>query len=90
MPSGTYGEMKLVAVFMPSLFAAFQTAESGSGTPLTFSRAREIRNQAVGVLVTEELAAKLEQRRGFRDLDPDEFWSDWLQLRKESLATYRS
>ena len=77
-------ENKLFFVFMPSLLARFRDAERASGVPLTLDGAREIRQNAVGVIVSEEIANKLVQRRGFQDLDSQTFWTDWQQIRVAS------
>jgi hypothetical protein len=75
------GEEKLFPVFMPSLLRRFREAEQESGSPLTCYQAQEIRNTAVGILLPGPIALRLEERRGFRDLDPDAFWTDWQQTR---------
>ena len=86
MTNVVFGEQKMFPVFMPSLLTRFREAEEQSGTPLTQIEATQIRDRAVGVLVREEIASKLEQRRGFRDLHPDEFWSDWQRMRSDARA----
>jgi hypothetical protein len=68
-------------VFMPSLLWRFRKAEAESASPLTSSQAQEIRDKAVWVLLPEMIVSKMEVRRGFRDLDPDSFWTDWQQIR---------
>jgi hypothetical protein len=70
-------DKKVVPVFMPSLFRLFREAERKSGAPLSRRDAKEIRAKAVATFVTENFAAELEQRRGFRDLDPHDSWNDW-------------
>src|SRR5690349_7431764 len=70
MPVGPCEEIRSVAVFMPSLLKRFAEADRQSGAPLTHSQAQDIRNTAVHVLVSEETASKLQQRRGFLDLVP--------------------
>ena len=67
-------------VFMPSLLRRFREAQDHSQAPLTAPQARAIRAEAVGVRVTLEIASKMEQRRGFKDLDQDNFWAEWQQL----------
>jgi hypothetical protein len=81
MPVGAYGEIRLVIVFMPSLLNRFAEAEKEFRAPLTLSQAADIRNKAVGISVSPEIAFKLEERRAFRDLDPDHFWADWQRCR---------
>jgi hypothetical protein len=81
MANVDFGDEKLFPVFMPSLLWRFRLAEEQSGSPLTSTEAKAIRDNAVGVLLPEPIALRLQQRRGFRDLDPDRFWTDWQQVR---------
>ena len=69
-------------VFMPSLLKCFRGAEQESGSPLTLEAAQKIRGTAVAVVISDEIGAKMEQRRGFRDLDQKDFWNEWQQLRR--------
>ena len=80
MPRG----MRLVAVYMPSLLQRFTDAEKETRAPLAYLPARRIRNEAVAVLVPGEIPSKIQQRRAFRDLNPDHFWTDWQRLRDET------
>jgi hypothetical protein len=68
-------------VFMPTLLTCFRDAEKKSGTPLTLEAAQKIRATAVAFLANDEMALKIEYRRGFRDLDPIAFWDEWRALR---------
>jgi hypothetical protein len=76
------GKAKMLPVFMPSLLSRFREAEAESGSPLTSKQAEQIRENAVVLLIPEQTALKLQERRVFRDLDPDRFWTDWQQLRR--------
>ena len=77
-------------VFMPSLLACFRNAERESGSSLTLEEAQKIRRTAVAVVLNEEVALKMEQRRGFRDLDPISFWSEWQALSRSELELQNS
>jgi hypothetical protein len=81
MANVVFGEEKMSQVFMPSLLSRFREAEAESGSPLNSKQAEEIRESAVALLLPEPAALKLEERRGFRDLDPDSFWTEWQQIR---------
>jgi hypothetical protein len=81
MANVVFEEEKMFPVFMPSLLSRFRDAEAELGSPLTSRQAREIRDNAAGVLLPEPIASKLEERRGFRDLDPKNFWNDWQEFR---------
>src|SRR5438045_3444908 len=84
MPDVVFGALKLYPVFMPCLLTRFRQAEQKAGSPLTPVQAQEICSHAVGIMVSEDLVAKLEQRRGFRDLDPEHPWNEWQRVRAEA------
>jgi hypothetical protein len=65
---------------MPSLLTCFRNAERDSGSSLTLETAQKIRATAVAFLANDEMALKIEYRRGFRDLDPISFWGEWQAL----------
>ena len=77
MPPDVTAGPKLVAIFMPSLLRLFWEAERKTGSHLTYDLALQIRTQAVGLMVSEEVAARITTRRGFKDLDPTDFWKQW-------------
>jgi hypothetical protein len=77
MPPDVIAGPKLVAIFMPSLLRLFSEAERTTGSHLTYDLALRIRRQAVGLMVTEEVAEQITKRRGFQDLDPTDFWKQW-------------
>jgi hypothetical protein len=77
MPPDVIAGPKLVAIFMPSLLRLFSEAERKTGSHLTYDLALQIRTRAVGLMVTEEVAEQITKRRGFRDLDPTDFWKQW-------------
>ncbi|HUR44380.1 MAG TPA: hypothetical protein VMZ27_00795, partial [Candidatus Saccharimonadales bacterium] len=68
-------------VFIPSLVSRFRAAEQEQG-PLTPDKARQVRLEAEGSLVSEPIAREIEQSRGFQDLDADDFWNDWQRFKR--------
>jgi hypothetical protein len=74
-------DSELVIVFMPSLGALLLRAEELKGGPLTEDEVYRIRDHAICVTTTPESAAAVEAERGYRDLDPENAWQEWQQLR---------
>jgi hypothetical protein len=78
---GRPNPQKLVIEFVPSLAATLLAAESKKGSPLTESEVDAIRDHAT-VMVSQPQAAKaVEERRGYKDVDPQHAWEEWQVLR---------
>jgi hypothetical protein len=73
---------KLVQIFNPSLAALLLAAENDKGSPLTEDEVIAIRNSATVMMVPEESAAEMSKKRGYKDIDPDNCWQEWCELRK--------
>lgn len=71
-----------IPMFMPSLLSLFREEEARSGLPLTYEKARKIVRSAVITNLSQPLAAQLERRRGFHDLDPNDFWVEWRHFKE--------
>ena len=76
---GADGEV--VIVFMPALAPLLHRAEQLKGGPLTEEEVCRIRDRAICVTMSPEAAAAIEAERGYRDLDPENAWQEWQQLR---------
>lgn len=73
---------KLVQIFNPSLAALLLAAENDKGSPLTEDEVIAIRNSATVMMVPEESAAEMSKKRGYKDIDPDNCWKEWCELRR--------
>lgn len=73
---------KLVQIFNPSLAALLLAAENDKGSPLTEDEVIAIRNSATVMMVPEESAAEMSKKRGYKDIDPDNCWMEWCELRR--------
>lgn len=67
---------------MPTLCSLLVHAEDKKGSPLTEQEVLSIRDKSVCIMMDAADAAKMEASRGYRDIDPDNCWFDWLVLRK--------
>jgi hypothetical protein len=72
----------LVPVFVPPLLTLLQKKERTKGSPLTKEEVLEIRDNATMILMKADEALKMADSRGYRDIDPDKAWEQWLQIRK--------
>lgn len=71
----------LVPVFVPALVALLQFAEDQKGSPLTEDEVLEIRDNGSCIALTVPDAAAMAEARGYDDLDPEDCWEQWQQLR---------
>jgi uncharacterized protein YegJ (DUF2314 family) len=79
----TQDNEELVPVFIPALGPLLVRAEDQKGEPLTHSEVIRIRDKAVCIMMKIEDARKLEDQRGYRDINPQNCWFDWQHLRRE-------
>lgn len=83
MPSSTTAKNDLVPVFVPPLATCLAAAEASKGSRLTEAEVLSIRNGAVCIMMAHEEAAKMAASRGYRDVEPENYWADWNRLRVE-------
>jgi hypothetical protein len=75
------GTEDVVIVFIPALAPLLLRAEQLKGAPLTEDKVIRIRDRASCVTMRQEEADKLEESRGYRDIDPEKCWAEWQALR---------
>jgi hypothetical protein len=75
-------DQPLVPVFIPPLVTVLAHAEAQKPGPLTQAEVLAIRDRSVCLMLPEEQARALIARRG-PDIDPDNCWADWQQIREE-------
>jgi uncharacterized protein YegJ (DUF2314 family) len=74
---------QLVPVFIPALGPMLIRAEDLKGEPLSQDEVIRIRDKAPCIMMQIDDARKLEESRGYRDIDPENCWFDWQHLRRE-------
>lgn len=77
------GDKNLVPVFMPALCVILVHAEDKKGEPLTHDEVIRIRDNAACMMMSESRARKLDDSRGYRDIDPENCWYEWQHYRRE-------
>lgn len=76
-------ERNLVQVFMPSLAALLIVAEKRRRRPLTEKEVTAIKNTTTVMMLIAEAAQKLDEQRGYKDINPENCWDEWQELRKK-------
>ncbi|AWM37342.1 hypothetical protein GobsT_46980 [Gemmata obscuriglobus] len=74
-------EPKLTPVFMPALVVLLVHSEREKGRPLTEAEVLAIRDNGVCMMMREEHAIALDEKRGYNDLDPERVWPQWQEAR---------
>jgi len=74
----------LVPVIIPPLVATLFLLERKKGAPLTEEEVYEIRDKAPAMMLPIPQAEQLEKARGYRDINPESCWSEWLQRREDA------
>lgn len=73
----------LVPVFMPALVVLLIHAEDKKGTPLTRDEVHAMRDSGTCIMMKSVDALKMEESRGYRDIDPENCWYDWQMARRD-------
>jgi len=77
---------ELVITPMPALCVILLNLEKAGERPLTESAVLAARDAAVCMAVPRSMRDAMDAARGYRDLDLENAWQDWLEL-KAWLAT---
>jgi hypothetical protein len=77
------GAEDLFPCFTPSLAAILLNREKALGRPLTEHEVNEIRDQSSCVMLPISMKPKMDESRGYVDIDPENCWNEWQQLRSE-------
>ena len=75
----------LVIVPIPALVLLLIKKEREKGEPLTREEVEKIADDAVCMTMRQSLAKKMEEQRGYPDIDPERCWEDWSTRRNALL-----
>lgn len=75
-------EEKEVKQYIPPLVALLIRAEELKESALSESEVSRIRDSAEFMLVPESVAKATAEQRGYDDIDSEDFWNSWLQIRE--------
>jgi hypothetical protein len=72
----------LVIFPMPSLLATLISSEQAKGSALTEAAVIQIREGCPSVAVPIDVVPRIEESRGYKDIDPERCWKEWQEARK--------
>ncbi|WP_413676534.1 hypothetical protein [Pantoea dispersa] len=70
-------------IFVPPLITLLLRKESEKGSPLTEDEVNSIRDDATALSLDSETALAMAESRGYRDIDPENCWAEWLAFRSD-------
>lgn len=76
--SSPNNDEKLIPVPIPPLGVLLLNLEKQKGTPLTESEMVEASDKAVCMMLPLSVKAQMDEKRGYRDIDPSNVWVEWL------------
>ena len=74
---------ELIIYPVPSLVATLLNRERAKGSPLTEQEVIQIRDACPAVALRREDVRRIEVRRGYIDIDPENCWEEWQEARKD-------
>ena len=74
-------ETELKPVFTPPLAELLSQAEKNKGSTLTEAEAHQVRDRGICVMMSAEHAQRMDQSRGYSDVDPENCIADWNRMR---------
>jgi hypothetical protein len=72
----------VIPVFMPPLVTILAHHERQKGSPLTEDEVLAIRGRSTVMMMLQSIAEQMAQKRGYRDIDPERCWQEWLERRQ--------
>ncbi len=76
-------EDDLIFTPVPALVAVLLAKEKEKGEPLTREEVESIRDHAECIAMPRDVRAQVDETRGYRDIDPESAWEQWLEMRKD-------
>lgn len=73
----------LIIYPIPSLVSTLIAWERAKGSPLTEEEVIQIRDNCHAVAAPPDVARKIDEARGYLDIDPENCWEEWQRARKE-------
>lgn len=82
-PKNKEPEEELFPVPVPALVTVLLNKENEKGEPLSEQEVLSIRDNAACIMMPVSVIAKMEESRGYPDVDPEYVWEHWQQARSE-------
>jgi len=74
----------LVPVPVPALGVLLLAVEGQKCAPLTQQEVLQVRDSAVCIVMPLSVRTAMEAKRGYRDIDPENVWKEWLIFRAQA------
>ncbi|ELQ5980683.1 hypothetical protein R2207_000949 [Cronobacter sakazakii] len=71
----------MALVFIPALIVLLTAKEKELGRELTQEEVETLRDNAVGMVMPDEIALEMNESRGYPDVDPENVWHYWLSYK---------
>jgi hypothetical protein len=78
-------EDDLIITPVPALVAVLLAKEKEKGLPLTKEEVEEIADRAECIAMPNHARKKVDEARGYDDIDPEKAWDEWQNVRKDLL-----
>jgi hypothetical protein len=82
--SSTTNNDPLIPVPIPALGVLLLNLEKQKGGPLSESEVIETRDKAVCIMLPLSAKVQMDEKRGYRDIDPENVWVEWLAFKAET------
>lgn len=82
-PSEPPAQEPVIPVPIPALGMVLLKLEEKKGHPLTEVEVLKTRDDAVCMMMRLSHKRAIEEERGYRDVDPENVWEEWLAFREE-------
>lgn len=73
----------LVPVPIPALGVLLLNLEKQKGVPLTEAEVVGARGKAVCMMLPLSAKREMDEKRGYRDIDPENVWNEWQAFKAE-------
>ena len=70
-------------VFIPALIVVLIDKEQDMGRELICDEVESIRDGATAIRLSAEAAEDIIRERGYRDIDPENVWREWLAYKAD-------
>ena len=74
---------ELIITPVPALVAILLAKEKEKGTPLTQAEVEEITDKAECIAMPRHARQKVDESRGYEDIDPERAWEQWQEVRND-------
>jgi len=74
---------QLIITPVPALVAVLLAKEKEKGAPLTQTEVEEITDKAECIAMPRHARQKVDESRGYQDIDPERAWEQWQEVRKD-------